>query len=294
MIFAQGSTVGCDYMGTVVQTGPDVKGNWKEGDRIAGVVHGCNKCDLSEGTFADYVLVREGVQMKVPENLSDAEAATIGVAVSTVGLSLYQHLSFPWPGSVPADCWVLIYGGSTATGSIAIQFAKLSGAKVVTTSSAKNRDFVKSLGADEAFDYNDPDCAKKIREYTNDSLHFVVDCFGGETGSAICANSISSLGGQICSIVQGDGYPRKEEVRSSLMLAYKAMGKPWDFFGPRPATHEDYEFGRMFWRLAAKLFAEGKIKVHPPRVGEGLEGVLEGLDEMRKGLISAQKLVYKI
>ena len=72
------------------------------------------------------------------------------------------------------------------------------------------------------------------------------------------------------------------------------LGKPWDFFGPQPATVEDYEHARMFWRLATKLLEEGKVKVHPPRVGEGLEGVLGGLDEMRKGLVSATKLVYKI
>ena len=294
MIPVPGGTVGCDYMGTVVQTGPNVKGTWKEGDRIAGVVHGCNKCDLADGSFAEYVLAREGGQMKVPDSLSDAEASTLGVAITTVGFGLYQQLSLPWPGSIPADTWLLIYGGSTATGSIAIQFAKLSGAKVVTTASARNRDFVKSLGADEAFDYNDPDCAKKIREYTNDELHFVFDCFGGATGTAVCANSISSRGGQICSIIPGDEYPRKEDVRRGLLMAYKALGEPWDFFGRFPATHEDYGFTRMWWRLAARVLGEGKIKVHPPRVGEGLEGVLAGLDEMRKGTVSATKLVYKL
>lgn len=294
MIPIPDSTIGCDYMGTVVKLGPNVTGNWKEGDRIAGVTHGSNKCDITEGTFADYALVREGVQMKVPDSLSDVEAATTGVAVSTVGLSLYQDLSLPWPGSVPADCWILIYGGSTSTGSIAIQFAKLSGAKVITTSSAKNREFVKSLGAEEAFDYNDPDCAKKIREYTQDKLYFVMDCFGGATGTDICANSISSRGGHISTIIPGDEYPRSEDVRSTLVMAYKGLGEPWDFFGPHPPTIEDYEFGRIFWRLAAKLLGEGKIKVHPPHVREGLEGVIGGLDEMRRGTVSATKLVYKI
>lgn len=293
-IHAAGSTVGCDYSGTVVQAGPNVKQTWQPGDRIAGVTHGCNKCDLAEGAFAEYALVREGVQMKVPAALSSAEAATVGVGVLTTGHCLYQELSLPWPGSVPANCWVLIYGGSTSTGSIAIQFAALSGARVVTTASAKNADFVKSLGAEEAFDYRDPECARKIREFTDDGLHFVVDCYGGDPATAICAESVSSRGGQIVSIIAGEEYPRQEDVRRTLVLAYKAMGREWDLFGRYLATHEDYEFASMVWRLAGKLFAEGKIKVHPPRVGEGFEGVIEGLDEMRKGLVSATKLVYKI
>lgn len=281
-------------MGTVVQFGPNVRGDWREGDRIAGVIHGSNKCDLSEGAFAEYALVRERVQMKVPEGLSDADAATTGVAISTVGLTLYQKLSLPWPGSANAGCWILIYGGSTATGSIAIQCAKLSGCKVVTTCSEKNSSFVKTLGADEAFDYNDPSCAEKIRLHTNDSLHFVLDCFGGQPGTTICAGAISSKGGQICSIVPGEEYPRKEDVRRDLLLAYKIIGQPWDFFGSFPATVEDYEFGRMWWGLASELLAEGKVKVHPPRVREGLEEVIGGLDEMRQGKVSATKLVYKI
>lgn len=50
----------------------------------------------------------------------------------------------------------------------------------------------------------------------------------------------------------------------------------------------------MWWAFARELLAEGKVKVHPPRVSEGLEAVIGGLDEMRQGKVSATKLVYKI
>jgi NADPH:quinone reductase-like Zn-dependent oxidoreductase len=281
-------------MGTVVQLGPEVRGEWKFGDRIAGVVHGSNKCDVNEGAFAEYALVRESVQMKAPDNVTDVEAATVGVALSTVGLSLYQQLGLPWPGSVHAECWVMIYAGSSATGSIAIQLAKLSGAKVVTTCSPRNREFVKGLGADEAFDYKDTNCAQNIREYTKDSLHFVMDCFGGTLGSSICAGAMSSKGGRICSIIPGAEYPRPKDVRRTTMLAYKICGEPWDFMGPVPPTEEDYQFGRMFWKLATTLLEQGKVKVHPPSLRRGMEGITAGLQELRDGAVSAQKLVYQI
>lgn len=268
---------------------------WQPGDRIAGVTQGSNKCNPSEGVFGDYALVREGVQIRIPDNVSDVDAATIGVAFATTGLVLYQQLSLPWPGSwVSAECFVLVYGGSTSTGSIAVQFAKLSGTRVVTTCSPRNFDFCKRLGAEEVFDYNDPDCASQIREYTQDKLHFVMDCFAGEPGTAICANAISSRGGQISSIIPGAEYPRKEDVRSSLMLAYKALGEPWFFTEQMPATHEDYEFSKMFCRLEEIVLREGKVKTHPTNVREGLENVEGGLDEMRRGVVSAKKLVYKI
>jgi NADPH:quinone reductase-like Zn-dependent oxidoreductase len=71
--------------------------------------------------------VKEGATFKVPDNMSDERAATVGVAVVTVALGLYQNLEMPYPGSEKAGNgdWVLIYGGSTATGSIAIQSAVL-------------------------------------------------------------------------------------------------------------------------------------------------------------------------
>jgi len=112
-------------VGTVEEVGPNVGGDFKKGDRVAGVTQGCNAFNLEEGAFAEYAIIKEGGLFKVPENVKDEEAATVGLAFATVGLGLYQTLSLPWPGTVPANCPVLIYGGSSATGSIAIQFAKL-------------------------------------------------------------------------------------------------------------------------------------------------------------------------
>ena len=101
--------------------------------------------------------------MKTPDNTTDEDASTLGVGISTVGQGLYQSLELPLPGSGKADIPLLIYGGSTATGSLAIQFAIHSGCEVITTCSPRNAPFVKSLGASEAFDYNDPECGKKVR-----------------------------------------------------------------------------------------------------------------------------------
>lgn len=62
-----------------------------------------------------------------------------------------------------------------------------------------------------------------------------------------------------------------------------------------PAVPEDYEFMKRFSALAEELLKDGKIKVHPLRVeGEGLKGVLDGLQLMREGKVSGQKLVYRV
>ena len=70
-------------------------------------------------------MVKEGASYKVPENLSSEEAATTNVGIITVSMALYQKLALPFPGEGKSDEWILIYGGSTATGSLAIQYAKL-------------------------------------------------------------------------------------------------------------------------------------------------------------------------
>lgn len=74
-------------------------------------------------------MVKEGLTFKVPDQMSDEQAATVGVAVTTVGLALYGKLGMPMPGSGSSKTgegqWLLVYGGSTATGSVAIQSAVL-------------------------------------------------------------------------------------------------------------------------------------------------------------------------
>jgi NADPH:quinone reductase-like Zn-dependent oxidoreductase len=124
-----GCSIGCDYSGTVVaiaSSGVDTS-KWHVGDKAAGFVHGGNSKYKQDGTFAEYVVARADIQMKV-ETLGMDEASTLGVGISTVGQGLYQSLQLPWPGEEKSE-WkgkpILIYGGSTATGALAIQFAKL-------------------------------------------------------------------------------------------------------------------------------------------------------------------------
>lgn len=123
-IECKGCNLGCDYAGTVEKVGPE--SIYKKGDRIAGFVHGGNTTHPEDGAFAQYTLVKEGLQFKIPKTMSFDQAASFGVAVTTVGMGLCQTLQLPLPGGRPSeDTTIFIYGGSTATGTIAIQIAKL-------------------------------------------------------------------------------------------------------------------------------------------------------------------------
>lgn len=122
-----GALVGCDYAGVVEEVGPSVTKAWKKGDRICGVTHGSNYVNGEDGAFAEFIVAKGDIQMRIPDHLSDEEAATVSLGAITVGQGLYQkslRLSLPTSPEKNKD-YVLIYGGGTSTGGLAIQYAKL-------------------------------------------------------------------------------------------------------------------------------------------------------------------------
>lgn len=123
-----GAIVGCDYAGVVEAIAPrGVTKAFAKGDRVAGFVHGSDAVEHENGAFAEYVVAKADLQLRVPERVSLEEAATLGVGVTTVGQALYQSLGLPLPTQPMEKTaeMLLVYGGSTATGTLAVQFAKL-------------------------------------------------------------------------------------------------------------------------------------------------------------------------
>lgn len=241
------------------------------------------------------------MQIKIPDWMSDEDASTIGVGISTVGQGLFQTLGLDFPSedaTVGADGskgTILIYAGSTATGTLGIQFAKLAGYKVITTCSPRNFDLVKSLGADAVYDYNDPAAAAQIREYTNDKLTLAWDTISLEDSAKFCAEALTSQSGVAhYSALLTVKFPR-DDVKSGSTLAYTMLGEPFSKMGHDfPAFPDNLAFGKKWWALAEKLLAQKKIKTHPSQVGKGLEGVMEGLQYMKEGKVSGVKLTYTI
>jgi NADPH:quinone reductase-like Zn-dependent oxidoreductase len=289
-----GPLVGCDYAGIVEEVGVKVTKDFKKGDRICGVVHGSNAVQHEDGAFAEYIVVKGDLQIKIPPNLSFEEASTLGIGITTVGQGLYQALKLSPPSSPISSAEpILIYGGSTATGSLGIQYAKLSGYTVITTCSARNFEYVKSLGADAAFDYNDPQCARDIRKFTQNKLALVWDTISLPESAEICANALTGAPGAKYATILHVKFGRKD-VETFFTNAYVAFGESFRFGnGPEiPASRTDFEFAKKFWDESYALLQAGKVKVHRPRVGKGLGGVLEGLQLLRENKVSGEKLVY--
>ncbi|RMD44607.1 hypothetical protein DV735_g509, partial [Chaetothyriales sp. CBS 134920] len=305
--------VGCDYAGTVVQVGQAVTKAFSPGDRIAGCGHGSNLSKSWTGTFASYALVKGDLAFRLPASLTFDQAATFPLGVATVGQGLFQGaLQLPLPYSSSAAAaksegseaeWLLIYGGSSATGSLGIQFAKAAGYRVVTTSSPRNFDFVlKDRGADAVFDYNDPAVGQKINQLTDNKLRLAWDTISLPESAAIVAAALStdpSLDiryGTILPVTLPEPQPNGRKVTQAMTFMYTIFNEPYSKFGAEtPAVPENFEFAKQFVELAERLITEGKLKNHPERVGpNGLRGALDGLKEMQQGKVSGQKLVYHV
>lgn len=145
--------LGHDVAGTVVKTGSRAS-RFKVGDEVYA-----RPRDHRIGTFAEFIAVNEADVALKPKNLTMAEAASIPL----VGLTAWQALVEV--GKVKPGQKVFIQAGSGGVGTFAIQLAKHLGATVATTTSAKNAELVRSLGADVVIDYNTQDIEKVLSGY---------------------------------------------------------------------------------------------------------------------------------
>ena len=173
--------LGWDIAGIVSDIGSEVTA-FQKGDRVFGMVNfpGAGKA------YAEYVASPESHLAKIPENISFTDAA----ATTLAALTAYQVLN----GKIKKDDTVLIHAGSGGVGHFAVQLAKQMGAYVISTSSAKNRDFVMSMGADQHIDYK----TQKFDQILSD-VDFVFDTVGGQT--TVDSVNVLAKGGQLITLL---------------------------------------------------------------------------------------------
>ena len=156
-------TLGRDVSGIVEKCGAQST-MFKVGDEVFGMV------GISGGGYAEKVVLDQRAIARKPSNVDHAHAAAIVLAGQTAWQGLFRH------GGLQAGQSVLIHGGSGGVGHFAIQFAKMKGARVLTTVSTSNVAFAKSLGADVVIDYK----TQRFEDHASD-LDMVFDLIDGET-----------------------------------------------------------------------------------------------------------------
>ena len=146
-------TLGHDVAGIVTRVGSGVS-KFKAGDKVYA-----RPADFRLGTFAEFISMNENDVAMKPKNISMEEAGSIPL----VGLTAWQALVEK--AKLKKGQKVFIQAGSGGVGTFAIQLAKHLGATVATTTSEKNFDLVKSLGADVVIDYRKDDFEIKLKDY---------------------------------------------------------------------------------------------------------------------------------
>jgi NADPH2:quinone reductase len=164
---AVGATIGLDWSGEVVEVGAETKGGFKPGDRVM--------C-AGSGGYAEYAACDWGRVVSIPDDMTFEHAATLPVALGTMHDALVTN------GHLKAGDSVLIQGASSGVGLMALQIAKLLGAKLVigTSTSADRRAQLKDFGADLAVDTKDPNWPGLVLNATNgQGVNLIVDQVSG-------------------------------------------------------------------------------------------------------------------
>jgi NADPH:quinone reductase-like Zn-dependent oxidoreductase len=192
---------GWDVSGTVQGLGSRVSA-FKVGDEVY------SRPDIArDGTYAEYVAVRENEVALKPKTISHLEAGSLPLA----GITAWEAMVTV--GKVAAGQRVLVHAASGGVGSLAVQIAKSRGAFVIGTASGSNREMVESLGVDEFIDYQTQDLPTATK-----SIDVVFDTIGGSTQDESWA--VMATGGILISIVSAPSEEKAKEmgVRSSYLF----------------------------------------------------------------------------
>ncbi|KAI1449073.1 GroES-like protein [Annulohypoxylon stygium] len=272
--------LGQDLAGTVEAVGSIAASKFKVGDRVFAFT-------INNG-FQEYVTVDHTLTAKIPDGLSFREASVFPLCITSASFGLFgkDFLGLPYPSlnATSTGKSLLIWGGSSAVGSNAIQLAKAAGFEVFTTCSPRSFEYVKTLGASRVFDYNSPN---------------VIDEIAAELDKGTCAGIYLAIG----------------NVASACQVSYKSKQKlPVASSNPiQPAdVPEGVDAKMVFGTGGVDMFKEilpvtfggylvealekGVYKVAPPPEvvsRKGIDGIQDALNIFKKG-VSAKKLVVEV
>jgi putative PIG3 family NAD(P)H quinone oxidoreductase len=233
--------LGMEVSGTVAALGTGIQ-KWKIGDKVCALLAG--------GGYAEYVAAPEGHCLPIPSGISLKEAAALPEAVVTVYANLFEG------AGVKAGETVLLHGGASGIGTMAVQMLKAFGARVfVTVGNAQKADFCRKLGADLAIDYKQEDFTAAVKAATNQrGVDIVLDMVGG----SYINRNLQALApfGRHVSIATQAGSMAEVDIRL-------IMQKRLILTGSTMRGRDSAEKARLIAEIEAKiwpLIASGKIK----------------------------------
>ncbi|KAK6456574.1 zinc-binding oxidoreductase [Scheffersomyces xylosifermentans] len=311
----KGVIIGSDVSGIVERVGANVT-KFAKGDYVSGFIHG--ESSFTQGAFGEYSILNPGTAIKydsskfTSEKLSVGDhpsdkintfegAASVSLGLVTVALSFGHSLKIDTNKESHKGKSILIWGGATATGVLAIQVAKLVyGLEVIATASSKNHKFLQDLGADAVFDYKDPNVVSDIKSYAKGSIHYALDTVASATtyqATYDATEGADSVGIDNLLTLNGSVIETKKDrkVHFGQSLAYTALGESINLgMGVIESTPELQKDFAHFWeKVLPPYISEIKtsnLKVLTP----GLASTNEALDLLKQDKVSGEKVVFRL
>jgi NADPH2:quinone reductase len=232
---------GLEIAGEVVAVGSNAKKH-KIGDKVMSLVAG--------GGYAQYCIAQDAQAITVPSTLSMTDAGAVAETLMTVWHNVFER------GGLKAGETLLIHGGSSGIGTMAIQLAKAFGAKViVTVGSREKADACVKLGADHAINYKTQDFVAEVKAATGGKgVEVILDMVGGDY---VDRNyDAAAMDGRIVQIALLGGGKATINVGKLMVKRLNHTGSTL-----RPRSNADK--AAMVAAIEAKvmpLFREGRIK----------------------------------
>ncbi|KAK0562479.1 hypothetical protein OC844_002692 [Tilletia horrida] len=319
--------LGRDVAGVVHAVSPSAEGSsssssggFKVGDRVWTCA---DSRDSRAGAYQRFCIAKAHTIGRIPPNVTDEGAATIGTGLVTAAVIVYWFFRIQRAEELGADRlprkvpevegltdsaprdrrWILIYGGGAITGIYAVQLARLSGLRPIVIASSQNFDYLTSIGAEVCLDrFSEPAALlDDIRSKTEGQLAFAVDCVGSKT-AAFCERALKEANGdwsgvgQLCCLagdpkVKPGEQPATQDLEQRLVRDVKIhkISFSTTFYG-------DDLFSRTLLADLNALFASGSLQPAKAEVlPDGLASVRRGLESLRDGTAPrAKKLVVRI
>ena len=265
--YASPQTAGNEFVGEVEEVGNQVK-NFKLGERVFA------RLPLdSIGSFAEYIAVDSEALAKVPEYLSDVEAA----AIPLTALTIMQALELM---KAEAGKTIFISGGTGGVGGMAIPIAKAKGLTVITNGDVANKERVMALGVDRFIDYKTEDYTQTLQ-----NVDYVLDTLGGaETEKQM---SIMKPGGGLVSLraMPNGDFAKRMNLPKWKQILFWLAGRTFDTLAKKYNIHYHFIFvqsnGRQLQEVA-DIFEQLKINPSIDTV-YSFEEVNKALDKVANG-----------
>ncbi|KAG6860842.1 hypothetical protein C0995_006980 [Termitomyces sp. Mi166 len=297
---------GFNASGTVAKLGQGVT-DLAVGDRIVAMCFG----SFSNGA-QEYTIQRRFGISKLPDSISLAEAVTIPDNLITAFFTLFNQLELPIPSSFPAkeapplaSTPFLVYGAGSTSGQYTVQLLRAAGyTKILATASPKHHDYLKSIGATDTFDYNNPNLVGNVAKTVggDGKVPIVIDCIAAEPSMKALAEIVSPSGKAAILM------PIKKSNTLTVKQVSEFADLPEDnapfaatvkLYGVRTFTvfQDPYLRDNLAPKIIPSLLETGIIKPNRLRLidqGSLKERVLEGLDLLRNNKVSGEKVVIKV